>query len=853
MFDWVRKRRSRLVVVNFFIGCFRSQKNLVRIFALGSLLLGLFACDSGTDVLVPGPDSSAGTSDGGKVSSSEEQVKPGSSSSAGDSVRTIDEHGDTVTIYVYDTIPAPKDTTPHWVGNSALVITEISPLNLSWQDEDGDDPAWVEIYNAGTEAANLKGYSLVESLEKPRKWVFGDEIIAAKSFRIIFCDKKNVTEIPDGGESDGRHFRLHTNWKVEKDGGTVYLLDKQFGIRDSVAYPAVRAGDVSWGITDGGIWKYFDKPTPEAPNTDSKAYDGMAPSIDLSQIKGGFFNEQVTIPAPSLPSGVKLRCTQDGSVPTSNSQEFKEPMTITHSMPLRCSVFKDGTLTKDVVTKTFFVGETVNMPVVAISVAPSFFDKHYVPKDRCGSSDPKSCPEGLMEDVEYPIHVEYFPKGSSSNQVAWEIEAGISLMGGWSRVNDKKSVSITMREEYQDGKLHYPLFETRKSDSVFKAFNLRNNGNRFVSDYIEDAMAGALLEGSGVDYQRSRQVVVFYNGKYYGIHDMRERYNRNYVETNYGIDANTVEMVKQLGGLDHITASGGGSIDSYVEMLQFVGNNDMKDAAKYAEAKTKLDVGNLADYMAAEIYYHNGDWPNNNVRAWRSPEHPWKFMVYDVDHGFDWLWGVNGGEFGQSNNMFAWIKKGGGNKPCNEVGCFANLYNSLIKNADFKRMFLHRSAVMWKGYLNAEHVGKVVDAMTKTIPDSEMERDLKKFERYYDRPFDKDGSHLKEWANERDEKVIREYKEEFGLGDMVSVTISSNNGSVLMEGMKLPGSTATSTNYKGTFFRSADDGDLKMELTAVPSGGSVFTGWSGCEAVEGNPETCIATVKDGLTITANFK
>ena len=830
-----------------------SQKNLVRIFALGSLLLGLFACDSGTDVLVPGPDSSAGTSDGGKVSSSEEQVKPGSSSSAGDSVRTIDEHGDTVTIYVYDTIPAPKDTTPHWVGNSALVITEISPLNLSWQDEDGDDPAWVEIYNAGTEAANLKGYSLVESLEKPRKWVFGDEIIAAKSFRIIFCDKKNVTEIPDGGESDGRHFRLHTNWKVEKDGGTVYLLDKQFGIRDSVAYPAISVGDVSWGITDGGIWKFFEKPTPEAPNTDSKAYDSMAPSIDLSQIKGGFFNEQVTIPAPSLPSGVKLRCTQDGSVPTSNSQEFKEPMTITHSMPLRCSVFKDGTLTKDVVTKTFFVGETVNMPVVAISVAPSFFDKHYVPKDRCGSSDPKSCPEGLMEDVEYPIHVEYFPKGSSSNQVAWEIEAGISLMGGWSRVNDKKSVSITMREEYQDGKLHYPLFETRKSDSVFKAFNLRNNGNRFVSDYIEDAMAGALLEGSGVDYQRSRQVVVFYNGKYYGIHDMRERYNRNYVETNYGIDANTVEMVKQLGGLDHITASGGGSIDSYVEMLQFVGNNDMKDAAKYAEAKTKLDVGNLADYMAAEIYYHNGDWPNNNVRAWRSPEHPWKFMVYDVDHGFDWLWGVNGGEFGQSNNMFAWIKKGGGNKPCNEVGCFANLYNSLIKNADFKRMFLHRSAVMWKGYLNAEHVGKVVDAMTKTIPDSEMERDLKKFERYYDRPFDKDGSHLKEWANERDEKVIREYKEEFGLGDMVSVTISSNNGSVLMEGMKLPGSTATSTNYKGTFFRSADDGDLKMELTAVPSGGSVFTGWSGCEAVEGNPETCIATVKDGLTITANFK
>ena len=101
--------------------------------------------------------------------------------------------------------------------------------------------------------------------------------------------------------------------------------------------------------------------------------------------------------------------------------------------------------------------------------------------------------------------------------------------------------------------------------------------------------------------------------------------------------------------------------------------------------------------------------------------------------------------------------------------------------------------------------------------------------------------------------MIQEYKSEFGLKDMVSVTISSSKGMVLMEGMKLPGSTATSTNYKGKFFRGTEDADLKMELTAVASGGSVFTGWSGCEAVEGKPETCIATVKDGLSITANFK
>ena len=838
------------------------QKKFVRIFAIGSLLLGLFACsdENSVDPIVT-PTSSAESGTDGK-SSGETPDKPESSSSAGDSVRIVDEHGDTVKIYVYDTIPAPKDTTVDWVGNSALVITEISPLNLSWQDEDGDDPAWVEIYNAGNEAANLKGYSLVESREKPRKWVFGDEIIAAKSFRIVFCDKKNVTEIPDGGESDGRHFRLHTNWKVEKEGGTVYLIDKQYGIRDSVTYPAISAGDVSWGITDGGIWKYFDKPTPEAPNTNSTAYDNMAPSIDLSQIKGGFFNEQVTIPAPSLPSGVKLRCTQDGSVPTSSSQEFKDPMTFSQNTVLRCAVFKEGTLTKEVVTKTFFVNESVRMPVVAISVDPQFFHKHYIQPEagHTNASTPEGAPSGLYEDVEFPVHVEYFEKGSSSDKATWEIEAGISMMGNYSRLERKKSVAIVMREEYQDGWLHYSLFDTRKSENdKYKAFNLRNNGNRFVSDYFADALGGAILEGSDVDYQRSRQVVVFYNGKYFGIHDMRERFNKNYVESNYGIDASTVNMVKHL--TEKVTASNG-TPDDYIALLDYAAANDFsgENNDKYEFIKTMMDVGNFADYMAAEMYIHNGDWPNNNVRAWRTPDQTWKFMIYDLDHGFDWEWNVDG--FGGSTNMFKWVKQGG--RPAgkchtdsdkeftgDKAHCFHVLYTRLIKNPDFKRLFINHSAVMLKNYLNADVVEKVRSKMAGSIDDAEAERDLKENgqkERGY-KGFSVSNSSITEWSRDRDDEIVRQYQEEFGISGLVSVSIkSSGSGMVLMEGMKLPKSTGTSTDYSGKFFSGND-----IELTAVPSGGAVFSGWSGCTAVEGKPETCRAPITEGLSITANFK
>ena len=771
------------------------------------------------------------------------------------SVIPLNPHTDTIirvigtdTIVETVVVYLPEDTVLRWVGQSALRITEIAPLNMDWLDENGDDPSWVEIYNSSDKDIDLEGYTLVENVKNLRKWVFGSNIIKAKSFRVVFCDRKDISAVESADIGD-RHTRPHTNWKLDKDGGTIYLIDRYNGIRDSVAYPQLLGG-LSWGIVDGGYWKFFDKPTPEKPNTESKAYDEIVPAADMSGLKAGFYNDAFTLNPPALEDGVKLRCTTDGSVPTENSPEFNSPKTIDHSMAFRCATFKKGALSNKVTTRTFFVDEdVVKMPVVAISVDSSFFREHYI-KTSCDA--PKGCKDsaGLYADVELPIHVEYFEKGSSTKDGAtWEMDAGISLMGGYSRLNDKKSVSIHLREGYEDGSVNYPLFETRKGvNDKYRAFNLRNNGNRFVSDYIEDAMGGALLEGTSVDYQRSRQVVVFYNGKYYGIHDMRERFNKHYVETNYKIESSSVNFIKHLG--QEVEASNG-TTDAYLAMLSFVAKNDFsgENNANYATVKTMLDVGNLADYMAAEIYIHNGDWPNNNVRAWSAPEHPWKFMVYDLDHGFDWTWGVNNKEFTQETNMFEWIKKGGGNKPCKVEGCFANLYIQLIKNPEFKRMFINRSAVMFNSYTNFANVTKVVNAMTATIDADEMTRDLAKFkqdQKWYENScghgFDKTGSCMKEWAEKRDPKVIREYEEEFGLSGTASVTIAaSGKGTVLMEGAALPNGA---TSYKGKFFVGNP-----ILLTAVPDAGSVFTGWS--DGVTDNPRLVEPT--EGASFTAKFQ
>lgn len=761
-----------------------------------------------------------------------------------DSIRVIDpETGDT--ILIFDTTTVQKYQDVHWVGNSALVITEISPYNMDWLDEDGDDPAWVEIYNAGNVSANLKHYSLVENLKDPRKWEFGDELIAAKTARIVFCDKKNITSLYGETQSeikgaDGKtyHKRLHTNWKMDKSGGTIYLIDGSNGIRDSVTFPELRGG-VSWGIVDGGEWKYFEKPTPEKPNTASQAYEGFSEKVSLPA--GGFYSEVITLQPVTSAEGT-VRCTFDGSIPTAQTEEFTEPKEIESNKVVRCGVFSAGKITKDIATETYFIGESVKMPVVSISVDPSFMSNYYNIETNLSGCGPSCNPPILYDDREFPVHVEYFANGDASKEAAFEIDAGLSLMGGYSRLEPKKSVAIVMREEYQPGWLHYPLFETRKGvNDKYKGFNLRNNGNRFVSDYMEDALGGAMLEGSGVDYQRSRQVVVFYNGRYKGIHDMRERFNKNYVETNYGIDANTVNVVKHIG--KEVKASSG-SADGYLSMLNYINSNDMSDSKNYGVAKTMLDVGNFADYMAAEIYYHNGDWPDNNVRAWSSANQPWKFMIYDLDHGFSWKWPSNG--FSSGTDMFWWIEKGGSNS-CSSAQCFASIYNRLIKNADFKRMFINRSAVMLERFLTGARADSIAGSMYATMNEGDIERDLEKYEhrRNAYESFDASGASLVLWAKKREASVREDYSSRFKLSGMISVTIeSSGAGTVLMEGMNLPGSTSTSTNYTGTFF-----GGNKMELTAVPSAGATFAGWS--DGSSENPR--VFSVSDKMKITAKFK
>lgn len=567
-----------------------------------------------------------------------------------------------------------------------------------------------------------------------------------------------------------------------------------------------KAKDSSYKQCSGGIWKRLNENWVIIPVSER--------FLQVEQgkfIPNANFNTPFALQPPQPLNGGIVRCTFDGSEPDSTTQEFIENRVIDSTTVVRCYEFV-GNEIKQKQTETYFINESINMPVVSISVVPDFVTD-YIDK-------PCNKPS-FGEGIEYPTHVEFYESGSLSSSKDFEIEAGISLAGSWSKTLEKKSLAIKMRDKYQQGKLHYPLFETRPESNKFKAFILRNNGNRFVSDYIGDAVATSLLEGTNVDYQRSKQVVVFCNGLYRGIYDLREKLNEHFIETNYGIKSQNVDLVKHM---DVKILEKNGSADSYLSMLQYIQSNDFeKNNAAYDSVKKMLDIVNYMEYMSAEIYFRNSDWPYNNIRAWRNGNNPWKLIAYDIDLGLDWKWGES--SYG-SVNMIEWIYSGGSStNKCHESSdnkCFHNTLNSLIKNKAFKQAFVNRACYMYSTFINGEKMSSRIDEINQTIDKKQIQRDMS----LYNRPkhtntcgtgFDPTGNCLKEWSKKRDNAVREEFRDVYKLGRDVNISITiKGNGRLKLDNEYV----IQQNNYQWTVFEKHP-----LQLTAECYAGSKFVSW----------------------------
>src|SRR5699024_1261874 len=124
---------------------------------------------------------------------------------------------------------------------------------------------------------------------------------------------------------------------------------------------------------------------------------------------------------------------------------------------------------------------------------------------------------------------------------------------------------------------------------------------------FNDAFMQSLVEPLGtMDTQAYRPAIIFLNGEYYGIQNIRERYDQYYLSSHYDIDPDDVVILQGNAELDQGSNS---DVYHYNNMIEYIKEKGLEEYKHYEYIQTLIDTENYRDYFASEIYFANADWP----------------------------------------------------------------------------------------------------------------------------------------------------------------------------------------------------------------------------------------------------
>lgn len=622
-----------------------------------------------------------------------------------------------------------------------------------------------------------------------------------------------------------RGYEPHANFKSKKEGGSLYLFNGEMQLVDSVMYPAAVIGK-TWsreiaavnGVVAGAVtstsakWG-FANATPYGETVG--AVENAPQTVKTEFPNSGFYSAPFSI---AFGTDDEIRCEKGGTVPTATSPLMVTSLKIDTTTVLRCATFENGAVPGNVINRTYVFEDQPTVASVFITGDPL---------QMFHADSGLFMNENFWGDKEIPVNIELLEAGQKVS--GFSENAGLAISGNATRTWAKKSVEITFREKYGKNKLDYVLFPEFPDLKKFKSFKLRNNGNNYHFDYIRDMLASSITEGLGIDYQHGRASIVFYNGEYYGIHNIRESSNKNYYLAKYNLDGDQVDILNSSA--ESIT----GSPVDFIALTNFLLTKTMTDE-DVATVNEQMDLNNFINYYAAEIFANNRDWPGNNRKIWRAknPKTPWKWFMYDTDMAFD-----NSQTDKQENlkgNIFEFVTAANSGWPNNPE--FTQHLRMLLKNENFKAAFINQIAAILCMNFSAERVVARMEKLNGAIT-AEVSRDQKRWSKNVATMTEHEGR-IKTFATTRQDVVRNEMKEHFALGEMVDVTIaSSGNGNVQVHYLPLDKSSLKIKFFKGT----------PVTLTAVPKDGGIFIGWS--DGVKDATRTI--DPEDGLKITANFK
>ena len=680
--------------------------------------------------------------------------------------------------------------------SAQLVINELMQSNIDCVMDDLNDypDSWVELYNLGTASINLKDYKIGVTDNATEAWTLPNQTVGIKQYVLVCCDKEAK--------------KLHTDFRLETGKGMELYLFKSGKVVDQVTGLLKQpAPNISYGReTDGSeTWGYQLTPTPKATNTGGICEHDHILGDPVFSEPGSVYAQKRTITlALSLPEGspegTVIRYTTNGSEPTlKNGIPYNGEIKVSTTKCIRARLFCDGWLSPRSTTHSYiFHGRDVTLPVISIST-----DQKYLDDSKTGiianNTDKK------REDWRRPLNIEFFFAEGEESQLNQLCETRVS--GGASRGAQKKSFAIYAHKRFGTKRFDYEFFPDQKPGlRDFKSLVLRNAGNDFDYLYMRDAIIQRTMATyTDLDWQAWRPAIIYINGVYYGMLNIRERANDNYVYTNYG-GLEDIDLLEN-GALKE------GTYDNYNAFKTFYKRHG-QTLAEYAEW---MDWQEYINLMAMNLYYHNQDFPGNNVVIWRPRAEggKWRWIAKDTDFGL----GLYGSP--ASYNTIEWIY----NPNYDSDRAWGNTYEAtrlfrrLMEDEDFNREFIDRCCIYMGDFMNEKGTRKIWDPMYEMI----------KYEYPYHRnlinkwwpKYDEEMQLARNFLSKRTEEFYKQLGSKYKLGDPMTFKINTTISHPEEVSLTINGIPLVNHQFSGKFFK----GRL-VTLTATPAEGKVVKGWT---------------------------
>ena len=532
----------------------------------------------------------------------------------------------------------------------------------------------ISIKNTSQQDKDISGYRL--SLGENKSYTFDGVTVKAGQELVLYASGETPSK-PEKG-------RIYLPFKVSVSGETVVLLDKSGSVRDEFTTGKLRAGVVASRSDGKRVYTLGDITASSYTEPPRISKEGGYASV----------GDEISV---SVPSGVRVYYTTDGSAPNDADTPYTGAIKLTKSCSLRFVAYSDNALPSDIVTQTYLIEEKHSLPIFCISGDP----EDYFGNDRgifAMGHDPgePDMYEGanFWKDWEREAAMEFY---TVEGMKALDFNAGIKIHGAYSRMEKQKSMAVYLRNDYGCGDITYPFFADN-SVTTLGSFVLRTGGQDWKRAKLRDSLVALAAKGTTeLAIMDTLPVAVYFNGEYFGLYFMREKLGKDYFYTHYGIEEENLEYMRANTKALH------GSNAEYKALIEYVKTKDMTKKEHYEYVCSQINVLSYIDWWVFQTWFVNTD--SGNIKFFRDKESgKWTWALFDMD------WMLFSSTY--KNNYLSKVYASGHGSG---ASFSTALIKNLLKNAEFKELFLSRYSYHVNNTLNPDRLYGIIDSLADAI------------------------------------------------------------------------------------------------------------------------------------------